>query len=288
MKQIVVISGKGGTGKTTLAAAFASLAKNAVFTDCDVDASDLHLLLNPEIKEKNIFKSGFTAVVEKEKCIECGKCIEVCRFDAVKENFIIDPISCEGCYFCSLICPTQAIKMEENVSGEWFISKTRYGPMVHAKLGTGEENSGKLVSLVREKAKEVAIEKGRELIIIDGSPGIGCPVIASITGVDFAIIVTEPTIPGLHDLMRVAEVGKHFKIPLKLVVNKYDLNVEMTKKIENFCSDNEIEALGRITFDKSVINAMVEGKTIIEFDNGKASKEIIEIWGKLKIDFNKQ
>jgi MinD superfamily P-loop ATPase len=288
MKQIVIISGKGGTGKTILTAAFASLAKNAVFADCDVDAADLHLLLKPSIKEKNIFKSGSTAVIKEDKCIECGKCIEVCRFDAIKENFIIDSISCEGCAFCSLICPTQAINMEENISGELFISETRYGPMVHAKLEIAEENSGKLVSVVREKAKEAAIEKDRELIIIDGSPGIGCPVIASITGADFAIVVTEPTLPGLHDLMRVAEVGKHFKIPLKLVVNKYDLNVELTEKIENFCSVNEIEILGRITFDKSVINAMVKGKTIIEFDNSTVRKEIIEIWEKLKSGFSKQ
>jgi MinD superfamily P-loop ATPase len=287
MKQIVIISGKGGTGKTILTAAFASLVKNAVFADCDVDAADLHLLLKPEIKEKNIFKSGFTAVIEKEKCIECGKCIEVCRFDAIKENFFVDSISCEGCAFCSYVCPTQAIKMEENVSGEWFISETRYGPMVHAKLGIGEENSGKLVSLVREKAKEIAIENKKDLVIIDGSPGIGCPVIASLSGVDYAIIVTEPTISGLHDAKRVAKVGKHFKVPLKLIVNKYDLNVNTTKEIEDFCSDNEIEMLGRITFDKSVISAMVEGKTIIEFDNGKAKKDIIEIWEKLKRNLSK-
>jgi MinD superfamily P-loop ATPase len=287
MKQIVIISGKGGTGKTILTAAFASLAKNAVFADCDVDAADLHLLLKPITEEKHNFKSGLTAIIEKDKCIECGKCIEVCRFNAVKEDFVIDLISCEGCAFCSYVCPTKAINMEENISGEWFISESRYGPMVHARLGIAEENSGKLVSLVREKAKEIAIKKNRDLIIIDGSPGIGCPVIASITGVDYAIIVTEPTISGLHDAKRVAEVGKYFKIPLKLIVNKYDLNVNMTEEIEDFCSDNELEMLGRITFDKSVISAMVEGKTIIEFDNGKAKKEIIEIWEKLKRNFSK-
>ncbi len=287
MKQIVIISGKGGTGKTVLTASFASLAKNAVFADCDVDAADLHLLLKPVIKEKNIFKSGFTAVIKEDKCIECGKCIEVCRFDAIKENFFVDSISCEGCAFCSYVCPTQAIEMQENVSGEWFIAKTKYGPMVHARLGIGEENSGKLVSLVREKAKEIAIEENKDLIIIDGSPGIGCPVIASITGVDYAIIVTEPTISGLHDAKRVAEVGKHFKVPLKLIVNKYDLNVNITKIIEKFCNDNSIEILGRITFDKLVISAMVEGKTIIEFNKGKAKKEILKIWERLKKDLKK-
>ncbi len=282
MKQIVIISGKGGTGKTILSAAFASLASNAVFADCDVDAADLHLLLKPEVKERNIFKSGVTAFIEKDKCIRCGKCIEICRFDAIKENFFVDSISCEGCAFCYNVCPTQAIEMQENVSGHWFISETRYGPMVHAKLGIGEENSGKLVSMVREKAKEIAIEKNKDLILIDGSPGIGCPVIASITGVDYAIIVTEPTLSGLHDAKRVAEVGKHFKVPLKLIVNKYDLNEKITKEIEEFCSKNNIETLGRIAFDKSVVSAMVEGKTIIEFDKGKAKEEILKIWERLK------
>ena len=284
MKQVVIISGKGGTGKTILTASFASLAENAVFADCDVDAADLHLLLKPVIKEKNIFKSGLTAVIKKDKCIECRKCIEVCRFDAINQNFFIDPVSCEGCAFCSYVCPTQAIKMEENESGEFFISESRFGPVIHAKLGIGEENSGKLVSMVREKAKEIAIEESKNLIIIDGSPGIGCPVIASITGADYAIIVTEPTLSGLHDAKRVAKVGEHFKVPLKVVVNKYDLNKKITKEIEKYCNNNDIEVLGRITFDKSVVSAMVEGKTVIEFDKGEAKKEILKIWERLRKD----
>jgi len=285
MKQIVIISGKGGTGKTVITASFASLTKNAVFADCDVDAADLHLLLQPKILERHEFKSGLTAAIDKKTCQKCDKCIVACRFDAISQDFIIDPISCEGCAFCSYICPVQAIKMEENISGEWFISETRFGPMVHAKLGIAEENSGKLVSLVREKAKEVAIEKNRDLIIIDGSPGIGCPVIASLAGVDYAIIVTEPTLSGLHDAKRVMEVGKHFKVPLKLIVNKYDLNVNMTEEIENFCKDNDIETLGRIPFDKSIVSAMVEGKTIIEYKDGKPKNDIIRIWEKLKENF---
>ncbi|MEJ2567756.1 MAG: ATP-binding protein [candidate division WOR-3 bacterium] len=287
MKQIVIISGKGGTGKTILTGSFASLAENAVFADCDVDAADLHLLLKPAIKEKNIFKSGLTAVIKKDECIECGKCSELCRFDAINQNFIVDSISCEGCAFCSYVCPTQAIDMKENESGEFFISETRFGPMVHARLGIGEENSGKLVSMVREKAKEIAIKESKDLIIIDGSPGIGCPVIASITGVDDAIIVTEPTISGLHDAKRVAEVGKHFKVPLKLIVNKFDLNDEITKEIEAFCNNNDIEVLGKIGFDESVVNAMVEGKTVIEFNKGEAKKEILGIWEKLQKGFKK-
>jgi MinD superfamily P-loop ATPase len=285
MRQIVIISGKGGTGKTVLTAAFASLTKNAVFADCDVDAADLHLLLQPEVLERNEFKSGLTAIIDEKICERCGKCIEVCRFDAINENFFVDSISCEGCAFCSYICPVQAIKMEENISGEWFVSETRFGPMVHARLGIAEENSGKLVSLVREKAKEVAIEKGRDLIIIDGSPGIGCPVIASLSGVDYAIVVTEPTISGLHDAERVIEVTRHFNIPVRFVVNKYDLNTDMTGKIESFCKNNNIEVLGRIPFDKSIVNAMVEGKTITEYKDGKAKDDIIRIWEKLKENF---
>ncbi len=285
MKQIVIISGKGGTGKTILTAAFASLAKNAVFADCDVDAADLHLLLQPEVLEPHEFKSGLTAIIDGQVCERCGKCFDVCRFDAISQDFIIDSIFCEGCAFCSYICPVKAIKMEENISGEWFISKTRFGPMVHARLGIAEENSGKLVSLVREKAKEVAIEENRDLIIIDGSPGIGCPVIASLSGVDYAIVVTEPTLSGLHDAKRVIEVGKHFKIKTKLIVNKYDLNADMAANIELFCRNNDIEVLGRIPFDKHIVDAMVEGKTVTEYKDGRAKEDIIKIWEKLKKNF---
>lgn len=281
MKQIVIISGKGGTGKTILTASLASLAKNAVFADCDVDAADLHLLLKPEIEEKNIFKSGLTAVIRRDKCTECGKCIEICRFDAIKENFLVDPISCEGCAFCSYICPGKAITMEENTSGMWYISNTRFGPMVHAKLGIAEENSGKLVSLVREKAKEMATCQNRDWIIIDGSPGVGCPVIASLTGVDCAIVVTEPTISGLHDADRVVSVAKHFNVLVKLIINKYDLNVDMAKHIEDYCKENNIELLGKLRFDEAVVRAMVVGKTIIEYEDTAVKKELIGIWEKL-------
>ncbi|MDP8257850.1 MAG: ATP-binding protein [Candidatus Aadella gelida] len=281
MKQIVVISGKGGTGKTILTASFAALAKNKVMADCDVDAADLHLLLAPDIKERQMFKSGHTAVIDKNICIECGKCRELCRFDAISEDFIVDPVSCEGCAFCSNICPVGAIKMEENTTGEWFVSDTRFGPMVHAKLGIAEENSGKLVSLVRNKARDIAEENGADWVIIDGSPGIGCPVIASISGVDCALVVTEPTMSGLHDADRVIQVAKHFKVPVKLVINKYDLNEDMSEQIENYCIEKNVELSGKIGFDENIVKAMVEGKTIIEYSDGKTTNLIKGIWEKL-------
>ena len=283
MKQIVVISGKGGTGKTVITGAFAALAKNKVMADCDVDAADLHLLLKPDIKERHEFKSGKTAFIDKKLCTKCGKCISICRFSAITEDFTIDPVSCEGCAFCSHICPTDSIKMKENIAGEWFVSDTRFGPMVHAKLGIAEENSGKLVTLVRKKAKEIAEENKSEFVIVDGAPGIGCPVIASISGADCALVITEPTLSGLHDADRVIRVTKHFGILAKLVVNKYDLNMDMTKEIERYCRDNNVETLGRIGFDKSIVDAMVNGKTIIEHPDGKAKKEITDIWNKLSI-----
>ncbi|MBU2045013.1 MAG: P-loop NTPase [Candidatus Omnitrophica bacterium] len=283
MKQIVVISGKGGTGKTVITGAFAALAKNKVMADCDVDAADLYLLLKPSIKEKHEFRSGKTAVIDKAKCIQCGKCIELCRFAAISKDFIIDPISCEGCAFCSFACPAGAIRMEENTSGEWFISDTRFGPMVHAKLGIAEENSGKLVSLVRKQAKELADNSNCDWVIVDGAPGIGCPVIASLSGVDCAVVVTEPTLSGLHDADRVIKLVKHFGISVKVVVNKYDLNSEMTDKIEQYCQDNNIDLIGEIPFDKAVVEAMVEAKTIIEYKDTAVKDEIRRIWEKLQV-----
>jgi len=282
MKQIVIISGKGGTGKTIIAGAFAALAKNKVMADCDVDAADLHLLLKPVIKERHEFRSGKTARIEKELCKECSKCLSVCRFDAINDDLTIDPVSCEGCGFCSLVCPEGAIKMEENISGEWFISDTRFGPMVHAKLGVAEENSGKLVSLVRDRAKRLAEKKNSDWVIIDGAPGIGCPVIASLSGIDCAVVVTEPTLSGLHDASRVIDVTKHFKVKTRLVINKYDLNIDMTEKIEKYCKEGTVELIGKIRFDKSVVEAMVDGKTVIEYKDGKIKHEFVNIWEALK------
>jgi len=282
MKQIVIISGKGGTGKTVITGAFAALAKNKVMADCDVDAADLHLLLDPNIKERHDFWSGKTAELNLNLCKKCSKCVTVCRFDAINDDLTVDPIACEGCAFCSYVCPEGAIKMKENLAGEWFISQTRFGPLVHAKLGIAEENSGKLVSLVRKKAKEEADKKNCDWVIVDGAPGIGCPVIASLSGIDCALVVTEPTLSGLHDADRVLRVAKHFGISTKLIINKYDLNTDMTRKIENYCKDNNIDLIGKIIFDESVVRAMVCAKTIIEYKDGPVKKEIANMWSKLQ------
>lgn len=293
MKQIVIISGKGGTGKTVLTGAFAALAKNKIMADCDVDAADLHLLLKPDIKERHEFRSGKTAIIDKAKCSGCGKCVELCRFSAispvrnnisngVSKDFSVDGISCEGCGFCALVCPEGAIKMEENSSGEWFISDTRFGPLVHAKLGIAEENSGKLVSLVRKQAKDLAEKAKADFVIIDGSPGIGCPVIASLSGVDYAIVVTEPTLSGLHDADRVIKVARHFGVKTTLVINKFDLNEDITEKIEKYCGNNKIELAGKVSFNKSIVKAVVNGKTIMELADAKAKKEVEQIWNALQ------
>jgi MinD superfamily P-loop ATPase len=286
MKQILVISGKGGTGKTVITGSFAALAKNKVMVDCDVDAADLYLLLHPEVKERHEFISGQSAVIDKKLCKQCGKCIPVCRFEAIKSDFSIESFSCEGCALCSYICPHGAIRMEENVAGEWFISDTKYGSFVHAKLGIAEENSGKLVAKIKQVAKELAEKQKSEFVIIDGPPGIGCPVIASLSGVDCALIVTEPTLSGLHDAKRVMEVAAHFNIPLKLIVNKYDLNLSMTKKIEEFCREHNIPVIGKVTFDKTVVKALIEEKTIIEYGQSMAGDEVRRIWEDLSDEFS--
>lgn len=278
MKQIVIISGKGGTGKTVITGAFAALARSRVMADCDVDAADLHLLLNPKVKTSGVFKSGVTAYTHKGLCEGCGVCKVVCRFDAVRDNFTIDPISCEGCAFCSLACPRDAIEMKKNTSGNWFVSDTKFGPLVHARLGIAEENSGKLVTLVRQKAKEIAEEKNYRWVIIDGSPGIGCPVIASITGVDCAVIVAEPTLSGLHDAGRVVDVAEFFNVPVKAIINKFDLNPDMTKRIEKWFESKNVQVLGKLNFDKAVVESVVEGKTIIEYTDNQVTQTLGDIW----------
>ncbi|MEA2015824.1 MAG: ATP-binding protein [Actinomycetota bacterium] len=288
MKQIVIISGKGGTGKTVITGSLAAMAKDKVIADCDVDAADLHLLLDPEIKKSHIFKSGFTAFTHKDKCIDCGICKKVCRFDAVKDDFTIDPVSCEGCAFCSYACPENAIEMKENISGKWFVSETRFGPMVHARLGIAEENSGKLVSLVRQKAKEIAEDRNYKWVIIDGSPGIGCPVIASITGVDCVVMVTEPTLSGLHDAKRLLDVTNHFNIEARIIINKYDLNPDVTGKIEKWSKDKNIEILGKIEFNRSVVESVVNGKTVIEYTNNKVTEQLGNIWKTLERELEEE
>jgi len=282
MKQIVIISGKGGTGKTVLTASFAVLSQNKVMADCDVDAADLHLLLKPEIKERHEFRSGVTAKLDRKLCEECGECLRVCRFDAISEDFQIDPVSCEGCTVCSLVCPAGAITMEENISGDWFISETRYGPMVHARLGIAEENSGKLVSLVRQEAKRIADETHKDYVIIDGPPGIGCPVIASLANVDLALIVTEPTLSGIHDMERITSVSKHFDIPTKVVINKYDLNIKNSDMINRICDDKGIEVLARLPFSQEVSKSIVKGIPLVEYCKDGIVSEIARLWEKVK------
>ncbi|MCB2171664.1 4Fe-4S binding protein [archaeon] len=278
MKQVTILSGKGGTGKTTITACFATLSENAVFADCDVDASNLHLLLNPEIKETNEFMGLNVAYIDPEKCIQCGKCMEVCRFNAI-EDYIVDPIHCEGCKVCVVNCPVEAIEYNPRVSGHAYISETKYGPMSHARLTPGMENSGKLVTQVRQNASKIAEEKEKDLVLVDGSPGIGCPVIASIANVDASVVVVEPTLSGIHDLKRALELLEHFEITPYVIVNKYDINEENSADLEKFCKENNIELLGMIPFDPTVTKAMVQRTPIVEFSpDSPAAKAIVETW----------
>lgn len=281
MKQLTVISGKGGTGKTILTASFAVLAQNKVMVDCDVDAADLHLLLHPDVKETHKFEEGEKALIDPELCTECGMCRKVCRFDAISEDYVVDPTSCEGCCVCHHMCPEDAIRMEKNLCGEWYISVTKYGPLVHARLGIAEENSGKLVTLVRQKARELASSQNLDLVIIDGPPGIGCPVISSLAGVDVALVVTEPTVSGIHDLGRVIAVAHHFGVKAASVINKYDINPEISAEIENCCENESVPVLGRIPFDRTVTEALVAGVPLIEYSQNSISANIERIWRSL-------
>jgi len=270
MKEIIVISGKGGTGKTSLISAFASLAENKVLCDADVDAADLHLIMNPNVIQRSDFQSGNTAVINKDPCTECGLCREMCRFNAISAEYDVNPIDCEGCGVCVYFCPESAIDFPENTCGEWFVSDTRFGPMVHARLGIAEENSGKLVTLVRQEARKLAEGKNLDLILTDGPPGVGCPVIASIGGASAVLIVTEPTVSGKHDMERVAQLAAHFKIPALVCVNKFDLNLELTREIENYAEEKEIACLGRIPFDPIFTKAMIQAQTVFEY-NGQSN-----------------
>jgi len=288
MKQLTVLSGKGGTGKTTITASLAVLARNAVLADCDVDAPDLHMLLHPEVIKTQEFKGSKLAVIDKTKCDNCGFCREKCRFDAITEAIEVDPVACEGCGVCAAICPADAITMTERVSGYAYISKTRYGFMAHALLSPGESNSGKLVSLVRQNARILSEKEKSDLIIIDGPPGIGCPVIASVTGVDVGLVVTEPTMSGIHDLQRALQLLAHFSVTPLVCVNMYDINKDNTDKILRFCKENSIEVVGRIPFNPKVTEAMVNGKSIMEYaPESDVAKEIENIWKRCKDSFNR-
>lgn len=290
MKQLTVISGKGGTGKTTLTAAFASLAKNAVIADCDVDAADMHLILKPRVLEKEDYCGLEVARIDPELCIECGKCIEFCRYGAIDDNFEVDPYGCEGCAVCTIICPKGAVSMEKRVSGQAFSSETRFGPMAHARLGVGEEASGKLVSAVRSNAKKLAEQYHKDLIIIDGPPGTGCSAIAAITGTDLVLVVSEPTVSGVHDLKRVIELILHFMIPTAVCINKYDINEENTQLIEKFCAELGIPVIGRLPYNDIVTKAMLQEQTLIEYaKNSECLKEsefadqVLQIWTRVEM-----
>ncbi len=284
MKELVIISGKGGTGKTSVTASFAVLAKQAVLADCDVDAADLHLVLKPDIQTRHEFRSGHEAVIREDACNGCGTCLELCRFDAVRERTtdaglrcFIDPVACEGCGLCVRFCPQQAIDFPESVCGEWMVSDTRCGPMVHARLGVAAENSGKLVATVRQEARRLAEEQGRSLVIVDGPPGIGCPVIASLSGASQVLVVTEPTVSGEHDLDRVLKLARHFKIPAAICVNKWDLNPEMTERIEHQSRQAGAQVAGRIRYDRAVTKAQIMEQAVVEID-APCAADIRALW----------
>ena len=282
IREIVIVSGKGGTGKTSLAAAFAALAKNGILCDADVDAADLHLLMQPEVKERTDFMGGSKAVINPDLCTGCGTCRTLCRFDAISDRYEVDPIRCEGCGVCVDFCPEQAIDFPVQRCGEWYISATRFGPMVHARLGIAEENSGRLVSLVRTKTRQLAEERGLELILTDGPPGIGCPVIAAIGGATALVIVVEPTVSGIHDMERVVDLAAHFRVPGMVIVNKYDLNVEMTETIEQLAVQRNLVVLGRVPFDPVFTRSMVQGQTLFEYGEETATRQVVrDIWAKI-------
>jgi MinD superfamily P-loop ATPase len=291
---LTIISGKGGTGKTSLVASFAALAQPVVLADCDVDAANLHLILSPEVRRREEFWSGKTAGIVPELCTACGECLDHCRFDAIVpiregdriKTYEVDPLNCEGCGVCAEVCPVDAVEMRENRCGEWFVSETRFGPMVHARLGIGEENSGKLVTEVRREAEEIAKAQGIDLILVDGPPGIGCPVIASLTGADAVLAVTEPTLSGLSDLKRVRELAAHFQIRMSVCINKYDLNHEITGAISDYCLEEGIKMVGKIRFDEQITKAMVNGKTLIEYQDGAMAEEIRSVWKEVQTIFH--
>jgi len=283
MKELVVISGKGGTGKTTITASFAALAAGqAVLVDADVDAPNLSLITRPQQLECHEFRASKKARIVFEKCTSCGLCLQLCRFGAISKEFQVDPISCEGCGVCSHACPAEAIVMEEVLSGHWFISQTPYGKLVHARLGVAEENSGKLVTAIREKAKIIAANEKKPCLIIDGPPGICCPVIASLGGVDAALIITEPTLSGIHDLERVIALCRHFKITVAVCINRSDLCEDNTRAIENYCRQESIPLAAKIPFDQTFVEAAAKGLPLVEYRDGPSAKTIEQLWKKMK------
>jgi MinD superfamily P-loop ATPase len=282
--EITVISGKGGTGKTVLTSCLAAIIDNKIVADCDVDAPDLHLLLKPTIRRQEVFLGGKLAAIDAETCTSCGKCLEVCRFGAVTvekrdgaEVYSIDDLACEGCGVCAWMCPAEAIGLADSRGGKWFVSDTAYGKMVHACLGVAQENSGKLVTIVRKEARRLAIEQGLRYVLIDGPPGIGCPVIASVAGVHMAVVVTEPTLSGVHDLERVLALTQHFGVKTGVVINKHDLNNDVSHRMEGFLSERKVPVLGKIPFSSEVNRAIAAGETVIGFSDGEVTRKIKEV-----------
>ncbi|MBN1467048.1 P-loop NTPase [candidate division KSB1 bacterium] len=267
MKEIVIISGKGGTGKTSVAGALATLLPRAILADCDVDAPDLHLLLQPYIRKRESFSGSKVARIDESLCSACGICRQVCRFDAITPDYRVDEMSCEGCGVCVWNCPEEAISFLPRDSGEWYISTTRFGEMVHARLHPGEENSGKLVTQVRTIARDRAERQDLDFLLVDGPPGVGCPVIAAIGGADLLLVVTEPTRSAIHDMGRVLQLARHFDVPAGICVNKYDLNEEMAQEIVEFCRRENVPLLGKIAYDPQFVEAQVQGKTILELNS---------------------
>jgi MinD superfamily P-loop ATPase len=287
MRELVVMSGKGGTGKTSLAAALGVLAgAEAVVADCDVDAADLHLLYRPVGGTVREFRGGKKARIDPDRCVACGVCFGGCRFDAIREEngaFVVDATSCEGCSVCRHLCPEGAVTMIEARSGVWSVAKSRFGNwFVHARLDIGGENSGKLVARVKQEARRIAEENGIPLVLIDGPPGIGCPAISSISGAGHVLVVTEPTRSGAHDLARLVDLIESFGVEASCVVNKWDVNPEVAGEIERFCGAHRIEVLARIPYDPAFSNALRDGRTLVETNETKLVEVIVRIWNRIR------